>query len=348
MRIVVNDIAASKGGAMTVLKDFYQCVKENDRENEWIFLLSDKYLEETENIKVITLPEIKKSGFKKLIFDFFTGKKFIKSLEPDVVFSMQNIITFGLKVPQVIYMHQSIPFQSVKNFSFFKGSERKIAVIQHLIGFIIKMSIKRADKTIVQTRWMREAVLQKCKITEDKIVNILPTVKDVASIVKREDFDKNRFFYPTAPAMYKNNAAVFAADKILREEGIEHKIVLTLPPEKSVGQVECVGRLPYEQVLTEYSKSTLIFPSYIETIGLPLAEARAVGSIVLASDCPFCREVLEGYENAYFFKYDDHGELVRLMKAVINEEITVKTSEKPAVTGEDTWVKVLEEVKTVV
>ena len=48
MRIVVNDIAASTRGALTVLKDFYNCVRENDRENEWIFLLGDDLLEETE------------------------------------------------------------------------------------------------------------------------------------------------------------------------------------------------------------------------------------------------------------------------------------------------------------
>ena len=86
MRIVVNNIAASKGGAMTVLKDFYNCVCENDKENEWIFLLGDKYFEETENVKIITLPEIKKSSIKKVMFDFFKGKKFIHNLKPDVVF----------------------------------------------------------------------------------------------------------------------------------------------------------------------------------------------------------------------------------------------------------------------
>ena len=32
MRIVVNDIAASTGGALTVLKEFYNCVAEHGRE----------------------------------------------------------------------------------------------------------------------------------------------------------------------------------------------------------------------------------------------------------------------------------------------------------------------------
>ena len=111
MRIVVNDIAASTGGAMSVLRDFYSCVCEHDHENEWIFLLNARYFEETENVKIIALPEIKASGFKKLIFDFVTGREYISRLKPDVVFSLQNIITFGLKVPQIAYIHQSIPFQ---------------------------------------------------------------------------------------------------------------------------------------------------------------------------------------------------------------------------------------------
>ena len=55
MRVVVNDIAASSGGVLTVLKDFYKYVKENDRENEWYFLVGDDYIEPTENIHIIKL-----------------------------------------------------------------------------------------------------------------------------------------------------------------------------------------------------------------------------------------------------------------------------------------------------
>ena len=45
MKIIVNDLAASAGGAMTVLKSFYRYVRENDKANEYIFLLSNHYLE---------------------------------------------------------------------------------------------------------------------------------------------------------------------------------------------------------------------------------------------------------------------------------------------------------------
>ena len=68
MRIVVNDIAANTGGAMTVLRDFYNCVCKNDKDNQWIFLLSDRHFEETDNVKIIPMPKIKKNTAGKLYY----------------------------------------------------------------------------------------------------------------------------------------------------------------------------------------------------------------------------------------------------------------------------------------
>ena len=326
MRIVVNDIAASKGGALTVLKDFYNCVRENDIENEWIFLLGDNILEETDNIKIITLPQIKNSRIKKLAFDLFTGKKFMKKLNPDVIFSLQNTIVFGLKVPQIIYLHQSIPFQTIKKFSFFKSAERSLAVYQHLIGRVIKKSVRACDKVIVQTKWMKEAVMKQCRLPEEKIMRVPPTVADISSYNTSLPFNKNSFFYPTAPAIYKNNAAIFTACEILSETHADFDVTLTLPENYSKNNIRCVGRLPYGEVIEKYAESTLIFPSYIETFGFPMAEARKVGTVVLASDCPFSREVLENYENAYFFDPFKPEELAELMERVMSEDIVKKAS----------------------
>ena len=343
MRIVVNDIAAAKGGALTVLKDFYNCVKENDKENEWIFPLGEELLEETDNIKVITLPKIKTSRSKKLIFDFLNGRKFIKSLNPDVVFSLQNTATFGLDVPQILYIHQSIPFQKIKNFSFFKGSERSLAIYQHLIGRVIKKSAKVADKVIVQTKWMKEAVCKQCHLPEEKVLQIPPTVADISAYNTSHELKKDCFFYPTAPAIYKNNGAIYKACEILDSKGIDYDVTLTLPESAEKKNIHFVGRLPYGEVIEKYAQSTLIFPSYIETFGFPMAEARKVGTIVLASDCPFSREVLENYENAYFFDPFKPEELAKLMEKVICGEIEKKFSADITSSGssEDAWQKVL-------
>ena len=74
MRIIVNDIAASQSGALTVLKSFYEYVKEHDKENEYVFLLSDRYLKETERIKVCICKNVKKNGLKNFDLILLRGK----------------------------------------------------------------------------------------------------------------------------------------------------------------------------------------------------------------------------------------------------------------------------------
>ena len=164
MRIVVNDIAASKTGALSILKDFYNAVimYENARGaggNEWIFVLGDRLLDEKDNIKVLVRDDVKASRKERLKFDLKTGAEYFKSLKPDVLFSLQNTLPKGYEGRQVLYVHQPLPYQTWKKFSFFKPEEREYAVYQHLIGRMIDASVKRADKVIVQTQWMRDAIL---------------------------------------------------------------------------------------------------------------------------------------------------------------------------------------------
>lgn len=344
MKIVVNDIAASTGGAMTVLRDFYAYICENDRENEWIFLLSDRFFQETDNVKIKTLPEIKQSRLKKLVFDFITGRKYINALAPDVVFSLQNCITFGVKAPQIVYIHQSIPFQTQKKFSFLKSSERSLSVIQHLIGSVIKLSAKKADRVIVQTQWMRKSVCQICRLKHEKVRVIQPAVKPVPTTAEKCSFSPLEFFYPTAQAIYKNNDCIRKASEMLRRKGLEHRVTLTLPADQTEGSVVCAGRLSYEEVLARYCQGTLIFPSYIETFGYPLAEARMAGTVVLASDTPFSREVLAGYENAYFFDPFKPEELAGLMERVINGDIQIKETDPAHGAENESWKQVMETV----
>ena len=341
MRIVVNDIAASGGGAMTVLRDFYNFVCEHDKENQWIFLLNDRYFPETDNVKIQTLPQIKKNRWRKLWFDFVSGRHYIRRLQPDAVLSLQNIGTFGLKVPQAVYIHQAIPFQTQINFSFFKKEERRIAVIQHLIGWIIKRSAKKSDCVIVQTEWMKGAVCEQCGVPEERVHAIRPKVNSIP-FGSGASFDPKAFFYPTADAIYKNNACAIAASRMLDEKGICHSLTLTIASDKSSGSVVCVGRLPYEKVLKTYNETTLVLPSLIESFPYPLTEARQVGAIILASDTAFSREVLAGYENAYFFDPFRPEELAELMEAVTDGTIIRKEVPTTDTTPVHGWQKTME------
>ncbi|WP_422123914.1 glycosyltransferase [Planococcus sp. X10-3] len=344
MRIIVNNTAASTGGALTILNGFYDFLvnSERSKHHEWIFLLGGKYIDETENIKVVILEEAKKNWINRLKFDFYKGKSVVEDLDPDVVISLQNTILMGLSVPQVLYMHQALPFQREKNFSFFNKEEREIAVYQHIIGKLIKESVKKADFVIVQTKWIKEEVIKSTSISKIKISSILPPSEEVIEYKKENVFNKREFFYPADASIYKNHQCIYEASSLLNDRGIKnYQISLTIESELALDNFVYLGKLPFKSVLDKYNSSTLIFPSYVETLGLPLLEARKMGTIILAADCNYAREVLGEYENAYFFNPAAPEELSELMEGVLTGVINRK--ETKSTTNEDgnSWDQVL-------
>ena len=332
MRIVVNDIAAEYGGALTVLKSFYEYILNNDVENEYIFLLSSPLFEETERIKIVICDDVKKSGLHKMKFDFFSGKKLINSLHPDYVLSLQNIITYGVKARQGVYVHQSIPFQKEKNFSFLKGAERGTAFVQKFIGRIIRKSVKKADDVFVQTKWMKENVAEMCKVSLEK-VSVVPFESDIPKgLEKAQSYPSNEFFYPaTFEGIYKNHECIYQAIDILSDEGInDYHFTLTLPKEDQPKRepITHCGLVDQKTLFEMYRNSVVIFPSYIETIGLPLLEARETNSLIIAADCQYSRETLNGYTNAYFFDPFKPEKLAELMKKVFVRKLDFYTHEQ--------------------
>ena len=323
MRIVVNDIAASgRGGGLTILESFHQYVRDFDQENEWVFLLGSDLLEESAHIRTVVMPEVKNSWLRRLAFDLFSGRRLMKSLQPDVVFSLQNTYTYGVRCPQVVYVHQPLPFQQSKHFSLWRRDERLLAIYQHVIGAIIKRSIRRADHVIVQTQWMRDAILDKIGIANERVDRVLPDLDDLSAYSFEGALDAGAFLYPTASSKYKNNDCIYAACRLLRQQGmVDFTVAMTIDTSTPEPNVEPIGRIPREQVLQMLSRSTLVFPSFIETYGLPLAEARALDAVVLAADLPYAREVLDGYENAYYFDPASPNQLAALMGKVITGEI---------------------------
>lgn len=367
MRIVILNTAASKTGALSILKDFYEYVKINDKSNEYIFIVSDNYIEETENIKVIVRDDIKLSRIKRLKFDKFEGAKFIESLKPDVFFSMQNTAPAGYKGKTVLYVHQPLGFQKAKTFSFFKGNEREYAIYQHIICKMIDKSIKKADKVIVQTKWMRDAIIKKTKISKEKIVSIIPDVTIPEKFAKKIETDDSacvRFFYPAGNILYKNHDVLIKAAVILKEKNINNfKIEITLNKEDLIGKtnMELVeklgdticfrGSMAREDVFNTYLNSVLVFPSYIETFGYPLMEMKVLGRLILASDEPFCHEILEGYDRVNYFNAFDERELSKLMECVIkgeiNKDYNVSLENNYSSNEGNSWGYVIKEIQSV-
>ncbi len=329
MRIMVFDVPAESGGALSVLHEFYNEFK-LDQENEYIFVLSLPELEETSNIKVVRFPWIKKSWGHRLYFDHFVAPKLIKEYDIDQVISLQNVIIPHTTVYQSVFVHNALPFSEYR----FRLTEYKLLwVYQNIIGKNIIRSIKKADRVIVQTNWMKKKFIEELMINSNKIEVKRPKV----DITIKEQFWKTKdslstFFYPASGVVFKNHKVIVDACLKLKEEDIgDYKVIFTLngdenkhiaklynTVEENQLPIEFRGSIQRDEVFRLYLDSVLLFTSYIETVGLPLIEARMHGTPIIAPDLEYSNEILLNYESFVKVNVFDSNDLYRALSIFIN------------------------------
>lgn len=333
MRIMVFDVPAESGGALSVLNGFYNEYKANVN-NEYIFVVSKPDIQETNNIKVLRFPWIKKSWLHRLYFDHFVAPKLIKKYKADEVLSLQNIIIAHTEVPQSVFVHNALPFSE---YRFTIIEDKLLWVYQNILSRAIFRSIKKANRVIVQTKWMKEKCIEKLNIDAKKVDVLQPKVNiEVSKPFTETRESLSTFFYPASGVIFKNHMVIIDACVKLKEQGInDYKVVFTLKGDenkhisklyKKIKEhqlpVDFVGSLSSEAVFDYYSRSVLTFSSYIETVGLPLIEAKMHRTPIIASDCPFSREILNQYKCTKFFDSHDGNQLMELMVTTIYKSNT--------------------------
>lgn len=321
--ILIYDVHASESGALAILNDLYNQIKVyEDKSVTWIFVVSTPKYEEFENIKVQRFPWVKKNWGFRYFFDTVITRFLLKKYNPDQVFSLQNKGISFYKKRQLVYLH--LPFVLTDHKFKIRTDGKKLWLYQNVLSKSIFRSLKKVDITIVQTEWMKEALIKKANIQEEKIIIQKP---DITSnyIGKYKDSKENRkrFFYPATAFTYKNHMTLLRAINYAQNSGLKnYEVIFTIESNeneytrklydytlKNNLHAKFEGPISRDDVFEMYTKSVLIFPSYVESFGLPLLEARMTGTYILASDCPFSHEILNGYDKAAFFEELDFKQL---------------------------------------
>jgi glycosyltransferase involved in cell wall biosynthesis len=279
---MVFDVPAESGGALSVLNDFYGEYK-FDQKNEYIFVVSRPELKETNNIKVFRFPWVKKSWIHRLYFDHFIAPKLIKKYKVDEVLSLQNIIIPHTKVYQRVFIHNALPFSEYR-FSF--REDKLLWIYQNIIGKKIIKSIKKADFVIVQTNWMKRILFKNHKVIIDACIKLKKAGIDNYKVIFTLNGNENKY--------------TSELSKLIKYENLP---------------IELIGGLNREEVFKLYRESILIFPSYIETVGFPLIEAKMHDTPIIVSDYLYAHQALEDYEKAtYFNAFDSEALMLKMIE----------------------------------
>lgn len=313
--IIINATALDRGGGLTILKQFIDAVPE-DKFNYLFFVPPTISIKNSQsNISIVTMDV--KSFFKRFMWDAFGLKKYLKknNITPIAAISLQNTnFRVGCKIPNYIYYHQPIPFYDIF-WSPLKNHQRIMWFYKHIYPFFVKQFINSRTEIFVQLNFIKAGFIKKFNFLPNKVYVITPNInipnKDRVSKVELE-LDKINLFYPAMPYFYKNHGIIIDAISKLKNPNVV--LYLTCHREdiaKDCGHLDIrfMGSIPFEKVLGMYSQAdAMLFPSYIETYGLPLIEGASFGIRILAADLPYSREVLNGYEGVEFIDYSDSNE----------------------------------------
>lgn len=331
MKVLVYDVAAEDGGGLIVLKNFYEDVKQFDSDITWTFMTSDNVIKTADNVDVRVYKEVKSSWLSRWHFENKVLPELIKRDRYDVIISLQNMPVKKCDLPQLVYMHQSLQY-CPKRFSLLKKEEWGLAIRQKLICGLIKRNLRYSSHIFVQTEWIKKATMEWARIKE-RDISVVPVVirADEKTLKPYQGQYTKSFFYPARAEIYKNHQVIVDACRLLDSRGIkDYQVIFTI--DKNMGDyakrimqqavelpVKFVGALSYETVWSYYSKAILLFPSYLETCGLPLLEAKKANARIIASDMPFSREALRDYPNVDFFPYDNAEKLADKMEKALTE-----------------------------
>lgn len=154
-------------------------------------------------------------------------------------------------------------------------------------------------------------------------VHVKPFAAPIESPPRRGELDWD-FVYVADGEAHKNHRRLIEAWILLAEQGVRPSLALTLQERDAAlsewieSQVQAhglrvrnLGRLSHAEVAALYAKAgALVFPSLLESLGLPLLEAGAAGLPILAGELDYVRDVCTPVQSF------DPGSAVSMARAV--------------------------------
>ena len=218
--VMIYDVHASESGALAILDDLYKQIRSyTDKSVKWVFIVSTPHYKETKEITVRRFPWVKKNWGYRYYFDTVTTRKLLDEFKPDKVFSLQNKGIDFYNKEQLVYLH--LPFILTDHKFNMKIDGKKLWAYQNIISKSIFRSLRKVDMTIVQTQWMKDALVKKAGVNADKIVIQQPNIK-CNNIKKFVDCPENRkrIFYPATSFTYKNHRTLLKALNYAQQKGL--------------------------------------------------------------------------------------------------------------------------------
>ncbi|MCF8057792.1 MAG: glycosyltransferase [Bacteriovoracaceae bacterium] len=314
--IIVNALGIVSNGGRTLLLDLVESSPQINA--KFTFFIDSRLLlpdcfNSNPHVKFIRLSSM-------LISRYFVDLKIKKiAKKGDRVLYLNNLPPlFSLPCKTIVFLQNKyyVSRSSLKGFRF----KSKVRII--LEKAMIRFFISRANRIIVQTPSMAKDVLGLTAKVAGK-VQVFPfcssyQVSDLLVEDERNDLSDKHFIYIASSEPHKNHWTLVKAFALLKEEGFSPKLSLTIAANDSPStnglckyieenglNILLLGAMSRVDVEDLYKVcDALIYPSRLESFGIPLLEAKFHGVPIIASELDYVRDVVEPEET-----FDPNSEL---------------------------------------
>ena len=336
-KLVISATNITEGGPLRILKDAVLSAKKA-LSNKWeiIVLVNNNNLLNEDNIKLIEFSKSKTPWISRIYQEFFLFNTFSKKNEIDIWLSLQDISPIVKAKRQVVYFHSPIIFYRFKFIECFL--ETKNLIRKYLNKHLYRFNIHSNYAVVVQQEWVRSEVINFSKhknvIVAHPIINDF-TKKDNFNkiVVKKNEF--KTFIYPTLPRVHKNIEIICKAVEILEKKSINNfEVKITIDGKENkyakyifkkynhLKTIKFIGLQNRSSINDLYASSdAMIFPSKIETWGLPISEAITFNLPIIISDLEYAYESIGSYQNVFYFNHNNDFLLAKIIESFLENKL---------------------------
>lgn len=337
--IIIAAINFFEGGPLSILKDCLSFLNSSVylEDFKFIALVHSKDLfqqEEYANIEFVAFPRSRTSYFYRLYYEYFYFKNFAKANNVSFWFSLHDISPSVGAIPQAVYCHNPSPFNTI-NFKDIYIQPTQF-LFRLFYKYLYQINIKKNTYVIVQQLWIKNKFVEMFHLNRNQIIVAPPQTPVIPSHYLEKSFEKpekeKTFFFPSFPRPFKNIQIICEAVQLLLSKNTSSfKVIITIDGSennyakwivdqyKSITNIQFIGLIKREEVYDYYSTSDcLIFPSKLETWGLPISEFKQFNKPMVVADLAYAKETVAHYDKVKFFNVDDATELSDLMASFLN------------------------------
>jgi len=310
LKIAINTLTTtcSRGGSTTYLVNLIKAISRLDYKNSYYLFVSPLNLKLFENlgdnfIRII-IPLKRDIRLFRVLLEQTYIPWYIRKLKVDLLFSPNNMAVLFPGCRQVLTMQAPLLIRSLRQ----QHAPREVSWIKaRFYDIALPLSIKKADLIVAVSTDIKHRLLQQFAIPDKKIIVIHEGV-DLDAFAAKDENDQSFNCGINGPYIlflstfykYKNaDKLLLAFAKAKVKYQIPHKLVFvgkdhgkqrvfldTLAGKLGVKEeVQFVGEQPHNRVAGFYRRADVfVYPSSVETFGLPVLEAMACGVPVIASN----------------------------------------------------------------